>query len=940
MKEFTQNKLPKIAIIGMNCFVSSSQELDDFERSIYQGKQYFTPINYSQNDSQTSSLPIPLAEIEKLSPQQQLMLKVADNTLKNTKLRPDTKIAVIMVSKSQTQHQDKLASYISRLWDATSPAFAEENSVFLALNLAQKLLTNKQVDAVLVAAMDFAKQENHRIDIQTLSYDRNAHETLTGEGAAAVVLQLHDVAREENNCIYAVIDALSVLQNSPYQPETVTQACQTAFSLAEIEAKDIGYLEVYASGIPQQDDAEIQGLITAYRTGKTNLHCALGSVKANIGDTHTASGIISLIKTALCLYHRYIPAVPQWTGVKKPDIWRGSPFYVATESKPWFLESGVNRRIAAINSMEADGSYVHLILSEDTSQIERSSKYLEQMPYYLFAIAAKNQSSLLDEIFTLQKNLQNYPTLSQLANQTFREFQKHQIQNYQIQNYQTQNYQNANYTIAILARNQEELTIEIDRAIQGVKIAFETGKDWQTPLGSYFTAKPQGKKGKVAFVYPGSFTSYLGIGRNLFRLFPKIYDDPVINNVYERVAKIEKTIYPRSINKLAKRQLEVIEQQLIDDPVTMLEAEVGIAGLMTAILKNYFQIQSQCAFGYSLGETSMMLAQGIWTSFKSTSDYLNSSPLFKTQLSGQKNVVRQAWGIPLNSNVPEFWSNYILICPVSEVKEAIKHENRVYIPLINTPEEVVIAGETQACKRVIENLKCDAFPTSINHVIHCQPMESEYNELAKINTLPIQNIPESTFYSAANYEPITIDSQTIGHNIAKSLCQQLDFPRLINRVYNDNIRIFIEVGVGSNCTRWINSTLKEKEHLAVSMNRRGVDDHTSIIRGLAKLVSHQVELDLSPLYSLSGVNSQTQIQLEPNSNFQNPPLISLEDLKSITHHPSNLHYQKLSDNNALMNKAHSFLLKSRQASLQQINCLIQQKIGIYKKIVEQRAKIK
>ncbi|MFM7370884.1 MAG: hypothetical protein ACKO2Z_24460, partial [Sphaerospermopsis kisseleviana] len=61
MKEFTQNKLPKIAIIGMNCFVSSSQELDDFERSIYQGKQYFTPINYSQNDSQTSSLPIPLA---------------------------------------------------------------------------------------------------------------------------------------------------------------------------------------------------------------------------------------------------------------------------------------------------------------------------------------------------------------------------------------------------------------------------------------------------------------------------------------------------------------------------------------------------------------------------------------------------------------------------------------------------------------------------------------------------------------------------------------------------------------------------------------------------------------------------------------------------------------------------------------------------------------
>ena len=60
----------------------------------------------------------------------------------------------------------------------------------------------------------------------------------------------------------------------------------------------------------------------------------------------------------------------------------------------------------------------------------------------------------------------------------------------------------------------------------------------------------------------------------------------------------------------------------------------------------------------------MMLAQGIWTSFKSTSDYLNSSPLFKTQLSGPKNAVRHHWGLPLihGGKSEEFWSNYILIC--------------------------------------------------------------------------------------------------------------------------------------------------------------------------------------------------------------------------------------------------------------------------------------
>lgn len=57
---------------------------------------------------------------------------------------------------------------------------------------------------------------------------------------------------------------------------------------------------------------------------------------------------------------------------------------------------------------------------------------------------------------------------------------------------------------------------------------------------------------------------------------------------------------------------------------------------MTAILKNYFQIKPQSAFGYSLGEISMMLAQGIWTEFQEGSEGFNSSSLLKTRLSGPK----------------------------------------------------------------------------------------------------------------------------------------------------------------------------------------------------------------------------------------------------------------------------------------------------------------
>ncbi len=712
--------------------------------------------------------------------------------------------------------------------------------------------------------------------VKTLSYDQNANGWIVGEGAAAVVLKLHETAKQENNRIYATIDALSFIANSPNRDpnlqfpnsEAVTQVCQQAFHLADIKSRDINYLEVVGSGIPQQDESEIQGLLAAYRTFEPNLTCAIGSVKANIGHTYAASGIVSLVKTALCLYHRYIPAVPQWSGPKMPELWQGSPFYVASESKPWFLEKGAIKRIAAINGIEIDGSYAHLILSEEPNQRDHSSRYLEQMPYYVFAIAADDQSTLLEQIHHLQQTITDSPSLSAAAKLTFIAFQQRQ---------------QATYAVAILGHNQDELQREIEYSLKGIANAFETGKDWQSPLGSYFTAKPLGQRGKVAFVYSGAFTAYTGIGRNLFRLFPELYDHLLIKNGYNRLANVEKLVYPRSLEKLSNRQLEALEQQLIDNPVAILELEMFFATLLTTTLSNYFQIKPQSVFGYSLGEISMMLAQGIWTEFLDGSQSFNSSSLFKTRLCGSKNAVREYWELPQGKDEQgeDFWRNYILMCPVSLVQEALKHENRVYLLLINTPEEVVIAGDIQACQRVIAKLNCNAFSAPFTHVIHCEAMRSEYDELVRLNTLPIQNIPETIFYSAAEYKPIDLNSHSIAHNIAQNLCQQLNFPHLINRVYDDGFKIFIEVGAGSNCSRWIDKTLNQKEHITVPLNKRGVDDHASIIKALAKILSHRVNLDLSPLYSQELEISQ----------------ISQSRLRVITLNSHKLSYKPLSNKN-------------------------------------------
>ncbi|WGV26158.1 type I polyketide synthase [Halotia branconii] len=1001
------NTSNKIAIIGMDAFFGECQDLDTLERSIYEGKQHFIPLppqrwygieqqedllkQYGLSegkppigayikdfDIDTLAYKIPPNEVEKLNPQQLLLLKVVDRALKDANISKGKNVAVIIAAetelsvhklqqrwnlswqikdglnnakiplsadkttqletivKDSVHHQvdvgeylsyiaNIMASRISSLWNFSGPAFtmtAVETSAFKALEVAQMLLISGEADAVVVGAVDLAggvenillRNQWSKINTgaNTLSYDQKANGWTVGEGAGAIVLKRHHTAKANSDRIYAVVDAVNLGSVS-----ATAEVCNQAFQIAGIQPTQVKYLEVCGSGVPQEDAAEIAGLMQAYPAVGNDLYCAIGSVKANIGHTHVASGMASLIKTALCVYHKYIPGTPNWSGVKTPQIWQDSPFYVPTESRPWFLGTDGKTRVAAVNGIGCDGTYAHVILSEASEPQKYSSQYLEQMPFYLLPIAADERSVLLEELEHLQKIIENSSNLSITASLIFAPFKQH--------------FQ-AKYALVITGRNQKELLKEIASARKGVNIAFERGTDWQTPVGSYFTANPLGKEKAIAYVYPAAVNSYLGIGKNLLRLFPQVYDDTIFSNLANRATKIHQLIYPRSLNKLSARQLETLEKQLLDDSLAMFEVEIAYSRLITKIIRDDFHIKPKYVFGYSLGETSMMVAQGVWSNFEGGSNSFNSSPLFGDKLSGQKNAVREYWGLPKTSSEQNFWGNYVLMTSPSQVREYLQHENRVYLTQINTSEEVLIAGEITACQRLINSLGCNAFPAPFDHVIHCEAMRSQYEELVKLNTLPTQNIRDIAFYSAAEYQPIILNDGAIARSIATGLSQQLDFPRLVNRVYDDGARIFIETGAGSVCSRWIDKILENKEHLTVSLNRRGIDDHTSMIKALAKLVSHRVDLDLSPLYSLEKVvinqNTTTlktitlggksitatilsdeNIQLfqktsetiNHDDQFEQQAMLNLPEFKTInsSHNPVNIHKRYLENSKNL-----------------------------------------
>jgi PfaB family protein len=759
-----------------------------------------------------------------------------------------------------------MASRISTLWDFTGPTFtvsAEENSVFKALEVAQLLLSEQTVDAVLVGAVDLTGGVDNVLlrsqmaplntGTATLGYDRSSNGWMVGEGAGAVVVQRLDTAQAADSSVYAVIDTISLVQGPlgnpltlatddlplPPQPDHVAQACQQAFQAAGITPAEIGYLEVFGSGIAAEDAAEVAGLTHAYQATQPGLTCAIGSVKANIGHTYAASGMASLIKTALCIYHRYLPATPRWSRPKEPDLWQGSPFYVPTDSRPWSMADTSRPRIAAINGLGIDRTYAHVILSEDLTHLHRTDRVLQQLPFRLLPLAGSDQATLLQQLDVLQQTVAESPTLTIASGQAYAAFQAQA---------------NPVYTAAIVGQTRSEVSREIDRARQGIAKAFDQTGEWKTPHGSYFTARPLGREGGVAFVYPGAFTSYIGMGREAYRLFPNLFTEmPAFSSTpvqQQQAHEANQRVYPRSLQALSVRQLEALELEMIGDANAMLMSGTLSTMISTAMLRDHFRIQPQIAFGYSLGEFSMMFSLNVWTNSTPLADNAETSPLFKTRLCGPKNAVREYWGLPPSQAEAsdDFWSTYVVITAADRVLAAVQQTDRVYVTHINTPNEVVIAGDTASCQRLIEQLQCESFRAPANYVLHCEPMRSEYDEFAKWMVLPAQAIAPTKLYTAATYDCSALESQQIAHNIADALTKPLDFPRLIDRVYAEGARIFIEVGPGGTCSRWIRETLKQQPHITMPVVTRGVEDQVSMVRLLAKLISHHVPVDLTSLY--------------------------------------------------------------------------------------------
>lgn len=154
-------------------------------------------------------------------------------------------------------------------------------------------------------------------------FDHKASGFGRGEAVGCVILKLYQDALDDHDFIRALAVESSINQDGRTRgiatPNPVSQAAliRSTYRNAWVDPINTGYVEAHGTGTKVGDPLEASAIHEVFSEGRTPKNpLLLGSVKSNIGHTEGASGIVSVIKTAMMLQNGFV--LPT-CGFEKPN---------------------------------------------------------------------------------------------------------------------------------------------------------------------------------------------------------------------------------------------------------------------------------------------------------------------------------------------------------------------------------------------------------------------------------------------------------------------------------------------------------------------------------------------------------------------------------------------------------------------------------------------
>ncbi|MBR9986158.1 MAG: hypothetical protein KFF68_09625, partial [Desulfosarcina sp.] len=748
-----------------------------------------------------------------------------------------------------------VASRMAREFRFGGPSFvvsADAASGIKALQAAVDLLQQKAVDAMLVGAVDLAAEGrsvirmNHLLPLSPSNairpFDAAADGTLPGDGAVAMVLKPLAQARIDGDRVYAVIRGIGSAGGDDPATGRVSQSTygrslSKCFSRTDVPVASVSYVEAHGAGAPDQDRMEIAALAGFFpepdRTDPSAA-IALGSTKPIAGYTGAADGLASLAKTALCLHHRLLPPLTGFTQAETLDglAERAGAFHMPDRTQPWYRDRERGPRTACCASITLDGNCSHVLMQEDETSAS-TVEHAGPTPAIdtragLFVVSGNAPPQLIEGLAGLKGFLAHTPATEPMEAAAGRWMRSHPPRS---------DYRLA---VALILKAGDNL----DAALNDARQAVASGESDPHSRQVFFRGRPIGADARVALVYPGSGNHYLGMGRDLALRFPGI-----VNGMDRETAQLKTQFRPWNLMPWRRSWQPGWEAEAISrlraDPLNMIFGQVVFGDLMTRVLDR-FSVHADAVIGYSLGESSALFAQGVWSDRGDMLARMQTTDLFTTQLAGPCLALRQAWRIPANEAVA--WRVAVVNRPAKSVRQTLADIPRARLLIVNSSHECVIGGLERAVEQAIAVMGCQAVYLDGVVTVHCDAAGPVADAYRRLHVFPTTVKPGLDVYSCSWAAPYEITSERAADSIVKQAVDGFDFTQTIKRATADGVRVFIEAGPRASCTRMIDQILTDQPHLAVAANPGSQDEITSLLRCLARLIAERVPVNLSAWY--------------------------------------------------------------------------------------------
>ncbi|MEW6167478.1 MAG: beta-ketoacyl synthase N-terminal-like domain-containing protein, partial [Pseudomonadota bacterium] len=677
-------------------------------------------------------------------------------------------------------------------------------SSLAAISLAVGELESGRSSMVLAGGVDtvqspfgylcFSKTQALSPTGEPKTFDQNADGIAISEGLAVVALKRLADAERDGDRIYAVIKAVAgssdgkALGLTAPRPEGQLRALTRAYAKAGFSPATLGLLEAHGTGTAVGDRAEAQTVTRALAAeNAAPKSVALGSVKTLIGHTKASAGVAGLIKAALALHHRVLPA---HHGVSKPIdtiAEAQAPVYLLKDARPWLAHPQHPRR-AGVSAFGFGGTNFHAVLEEypcGGAGGGAGTAGERAWPAELFVFRCADQPALERELIRVRELLgdDSRVPMGELAFALARSAAAKGA---------------APLRLAIVAGDRAALAKDIDTVLAQLR-----GAGQPLPAHVRLNRAVPAQAPALAFLFPGQGAQYVGMGREA-----ALY----LDELREALELADRRLLAEFPERLSSRMLppsafdaetEAAQNRALTD-TRVAQPAIGALALGYLGFARRLGLVPAAVAGHSYGEYVALHAAGVFAA----EDLL--------RLSAARG---QAMAEASKSAAPGGMA--AVQAARARIAAAIARFDGVQIANHNAPEQSVISGPKAAVEAAVqalaaENLRAVLLPVS--GAFHTALVAAAQAPLsAAIRATPFAP-PQCAVYANSSGAPYPSAPAAMQALLEGHLLSSVEFVAQIEAMHAAGCRVFVELGPKSICSTMVRQILAGRDALAVSFD--------------------------------------------------------------------------------------------------------------------------